>query len=181
MKRNPVSRAVLALVTAGAAFTVQAAAPVADDHGVHHPESATSAAPATGSGSPAQRGAAGDVVMPPAASLPALQQRMKAIRAETDPTRRRALMEEQMQAMESAMHQMPADCPMGGPMTGGGMMGGGMMGGGMMGGARNGQPPSSDGQASSPDMMRNHMQMMEQHMKMMEQMMKMHRQMQPAR
>ena len=33
---------------------------------------------------------------PPAASVPALQERMKSIRAETDPERRMALMEEQI-------------------------------------------------------------------------------------
>ena len=39
---------------------------------------------------------------PPAASVPALQARMKSIRAETNPERRMALMEEQVKALEAA-------------------------------------------------------------------------------
>ncbi len=81
---------------------------------------------------------------PPASSVPALQARMKSIRAATDPERRMALMEEQIKALEAASQGAPAGCP---------MMGGQMM---------------------DPKFMHQHMQMMQQHMGMMERMMKMH-------
>ena len=56
---------------------------------------------------------------PPAASVPALQERMKSIRAETDPERRMALMEEQVKALEAASQGTPAGCPMMGGADGG--------------------------------------------------------------
>ena len=96
---------------------------------------------------------------PPAASVPALQARMKSIRETTDPERRMALMEEQNKALDAASHGGPAACP----MMGGKMMGGQM--GGMM---------------MDPKLMQEHMQLMQQHMGMMENMMKMHQGMPPA-
>ena len=96
---------------------------------------------------------------PPAASVPALQARMKSIREATDPERRMALMEEQIKALDAASQGGPAGCPrMGGAMMGG-QMGGMMM---------------------NPKLMQEHMQMMQQHMGMMENMMKMHQGMPPA-
>ncbi|CAL95563.1 hypothetical protein [Azoarcus olearius] len=92
---------------------------------------------------------------PPAASLPALQVRMQAIRAEKDPGRRMALMEEQLKAFEAYGQGMP-QCPMaGGPGAG-----------------RGGPPMMMDGSVT-PEMMREHMQMMQQHMGMMNRMMMM--------
>lgn len=105
---------------------------------------------------------------PPAASLPALQVRMQAIRAEKDPERRMALMEEQLKAFEAYGQGMP-QCPMaGGP--GAGPMGPGA--------GRGGPPMMMDGSVT-PEMMREHMQMMQRHMGMMNRMMKMPMMMQP--
>lgn len=115
---------------------------------------------------------------PPAASVPALQVRMKAIREATDPARRMALMEEQIQALEAASAAAPGACPMmGGAMPGGPMMGAPMRGGRGAGvgpgraaapGAGPGSPMRS--MMIDPDTMREHMLMMEQHMKMMQRM-----------
>ena len=76
---------------------------------------------------------------PPAASVPALQERMKSIRAETNPERRMALMEEQIKALETASQGAPASCP----MMGGQMMGRQMGAGRMMKGRGPCQPPIS--------------------------------------
>ena len=130
MKPIEAVRFMFTLTLATALSAASAADPSSEDHQAHHPDTAQ-AAPATAA---------------PAASIPALQQRMRAIRETTDPARRMALMDEQMQAMESMMQGMPADCP-------------------MMGGAIGGQ---------GPDMMRDHMQKMEKHLEMMRQMMEMH-------
>ncbi|MCK9987452.1 MAG: hypothetical protein AzoDbin1_03924 [Azoarcus sp.] len=130
MKPVMVMRVVFALAAAAAMSVTFAAAPTDEEHQSHHPDVAQVTPATTG----------------PAASMPALQQRMKAIRTEKDPARRMALMEEQMTAMESAMRDMPEECPMAG-----GTMGG-----------------------KAPDMMRDHMRMMEKRMDMMQQMMEMH-------
>lgn len=130
MKPIMVMRVVFALTAATAMSVTFAAAPTDEEHQSHHPEVAQVTPATTG----------------PAASMPALQQRMKAIRSEKDPARRIALMEEQMRAMESAMGNMPDGCP----MTSGSMGG------------------------KAPDMMRDHMRMMEKRMDMMQQMMEMH-------
>ena len=102
---------------------------------------------------------------PPASSVPALQERMKSIRAETNPERRMALMEEQVKALEAASQGALSGCPMmdgqmmkgrgpgAGPAPGTGPMGGMMM---------------------DPKLMQEHMKMMQQHMSMMKNMMKMH-------
>lgn len=105
---------------------------------------------------------------PPAASGPALQARMKSIRAETDPERRMALMEEQIKALEAASQGMPAGCP----MMGGQMQGGSMGAGPMMKGAAPGAGPMG-GMMMDPKLMQEHMKMMQQHMGMMQDMMKM--------
>ncbi|TAH44664.1 MAG: hypothetical protein EYC67_13075 [Betaproteobacteria bacterium] len=101
----------------------------------------------------------------PAASVPALQARMKSIRETTDPERRMALMEEQIQALDAASKATSAGCPMSGPMAG--PMGGQMK------GARGptGAPGSMGGMMMDPKVMNEHMRLMQQHMKMMEQMM----------
>lgn len=106
---------------------------------------------------------------PPAASLPALQVRMQAIRAEKDPERRMALMEEQLKAFEAYGQGMP-QCPMAGGPAGAGPMGPGA--------GRGGPPMMMDG-GVTPEMMREHMQMMQRHMGMMNRMMKMPMMMQP--
>lgn len=114
---------------------------------------------------------------PPAASVPALQARMKSIRAETDPERRMALIEEQIKALEAASQEMPAGCPMmGGQMMGGPMGAGPMMKGG---GAGAGAGPMGAMMMDSA-LMQEHMKMMQQHMGMMEKMMKMHPGARPA-
>ena len=109
---------------------------------------------------------------PPAASVPALQARMKSIRETTDPERRMALMEEQIKALESASQGGAAGCPMmGGQMGAGPMMKGG--------GAGPGAGPMG-GMMMDPKLMQEHMQLMQQHTGMMENMMKMHQGMPPA-
>ena len=114
---------------------------------------------------------------PPAASVPALQARMKSIRAETDPERRMALMEEQIKALEAASQGMPAGCPMmGGQMQGGPMGAGPMMKGG---GAGPGAGPMG-GMMMDPKLMQEHMKLMQEHMGMMQNMMKMHQGARPA-
>jgi hypothetical protein len=130
MKPMTSMRVVFALATAAALSAAFAAGPTDEEHQSHHPDAAPVAPTAMGA----------------AASMPALQQRMKAIRAEKDPAHRMALMEEQMRAMESMTREMPAGCPMAD-----GAMGG-----------------------KSADMMRDHMQMMEKRMDTMQQMMEMH-------
>ena len=102
---------------------------------------------------------------PPAASVPALQARMKAIRETSDPERRLALMEEQIQALDAASKAASAGCPMGGPMAG--PMGGPMR------GARGpaGAPGPMGGMMMDPKLMNEHMKLMQQHMRMMEQIM----------
>ena len=110
---------------------------------------------------------------PPAASVPALQARMQSIRAETNPERRMALMEEQIKALESASQGGAGGCP---------MMGGQMGAGPMMKGRGPGAAPAAGagptgpmgGMMMDPKLMQEHMQMMQHHMSMMEQMMKMH-------
>lgn len=205
MKPIRASRLMLALAFAGTSFA--AAAQTGDeDHGAHHPDAA---AEAPASQAPASRpNAAVPVppegatpkglpdtargVMPPAYSVPALQQRMKSIRDENDPAHRLALIDEQIRALEAATQAASAECPMHGGMMQGGMMNGGMMrGSGQAGGPMDGRasaarpmPPSKPGTAAptaspGPDMMREHMRMMERHMNMMEQMMRMHGQMHP--
>lgn len=98
---------------------------------------------------------------PPAASVPALQARMKSIRETTDPARRMALMEEQIKALEAASQLAAAGCPMMG-----GQMGAGPM-------ARRGGAGPMGGMMMDPKLMQEHMKMMQQHMIMMENMMKM--------
>ena len=114
---------------------------------------------------------------PPAASGPALQARMKSIRAETDPERRMALMEEQIKALEAASQGTPAVCP----MMGGQMQGGPMGAGPMMKGA--GAGPGAGGMGGmmmDPRLVQEHMKMMQEHMGMMQNMMKMHPAVKPA-
>ncbi|MBS0552240.1 MAG: hypothetical protein JSS47_06875 [Proteobacteria bacterium] len=95
----------------------------------------------------------------PAASVPALQVRMKAIREATDPERRMALMEEQIKALETASQAVTQPCPMGIPMQGGRSPGTGPgAAGGMM--------------MMDPALMQEHMKMMQQHLDMMQRMMK---------
>ncbi len=121
---------------------------------------------------------------PPAASVPALQARMKSIREATDPERRMALMEEQIKALEAASQGGAAGCPMlggqppGGPMMGGQMGPGAMMKGrapaaAPMPGAAPGAAPMGPmgGMMMDPKLMQEHMQMMQQHMGMMQRMM----------
>ncbi|MDT3668885.1 MAG: hypothetical protein ROZ37_00955 [Aromatoleum sp.] len=202
MKPIRASRLMLALAFAGASFA--ASAQTGDqDHGAHHPD-ATTAAPAT-QAPPSRPNTAAPVpparatsrpspnmapgAMPPAYSVPALQQRMKSIRDEKDPAHRLALIEEQIRALEAATQAASAECPMRGGMMQGGMMHGGMMpGSGQAGAPMDGarpMPPSKPGTATAPmtppgpEMMREHMRMMERHMNMMEQMMRMHGQMHP--
>jgi hypothetical protein len=112
---------------------------------------------------------------PPAASVPALQARMKSIRAETDPERRMALMEEQIKALDAASQGTPAGCPMvGGQMPGGPMGAGPMMRGGAAGpGAGPGAGPMG-GLMMDPKLMQEHMKLMQQHMGVMQNMMKMY-------
>jgi hypothetical protein len=103
---------------------------------------------------------------PPAASVPALQARMKSIRETSDPAQRMTLMEEQVKALDAATQGASAACP---------MMGGQM--GGQMGAApmRKGAGPGPmGGMMMDPQLMQEHMKMMKQHMGMMENMMKMH-------
>lgn len=105
---------------------------------------------------------------PPAASVPALQARMKSIRDTTDPERRMALMEEQIKALEAASQGVPAGCPMmGGPMMGGPMGPGPMMRRGPGAGPAPGGGPMG-GMMMDPKLMQEHMQIMQQHMGMME-------------
>ena len=120
---------------------------------------------------------------PPAASVPALQARMKSIRETTDPERRMALMEEQIKALDAASQGAPAGCPMmGGQMMGGQMKGGPMGAAPTMKGRGPGAAPGAGpapigpmgGMMMDPTLMQEHMKMMQQHMGMMEQMMKMH-------
>lgn len=99
MKPIEAARFMLALTLATIMAAASAADPSAEEHGAHHPDTA-------------QAAPAGTAPAPPPASIPALQQRMRAIRETKDPERRMALMDEQMQAMESMMQGMPADCPM---------------------------------------------------------------------
>lgn len=107
---------------------------------------------------------------PPAASLPALQVRMQAIRETRDPERRMALMEEQLKAFEAYAQGAP-QCPMaGGAGPAGPMMGPG---------AGRGGPPMMDGSVT-PELMREHMQLMQRHMGMMQRMMRMPMMMQPS-
>ena len=103
----------------------------------------------------------------PAASVPALQVRMKAIREATDPERRMALMEEQIKALETASQAVTQPCPMGGPM-------GGPMGIPMQGGRGPGTGPGAAGgmMMMDPALMQEHMKMMQQHLDMMQRMMK---------
>ncbi len=205
MKPTRASRLMLALAFSGASFA--AAAQTGDeDHGAHHPEAAAEAPapqvpatrPDTAAPVPPARArpaASPDTArraMPPAYSVPALQQRMKSIRDENDPAHRLALIDEQIRALEAATQATSAECPMHGGLMQGGMMNGGMMpGSGQAGGPMDGRgaaarsmPPSKPGGAApmtppGPDMMREHMRMMERHMNMMEQMMRMHGQMHP--
>jgi hypothetical protein len=118
----------------------------------------------------------------PAASVPALQARMKSIREATDPERRMALMEEQIKALEAASQGAPAGCP----MMGGQMMGGSMGAGPMMKGRAPGAGPAAGtgsmgpvaptgGMMMDPKLMEEHMKMMQEHMGMMQNMMKMPR------
>ena len=114
---------------------------------------------------------------PPAASVPALQARMKSIRAETNPERRMALMEEQIKALDAASQGTPAGCPMmGGQMPGGPMGAGPMMKGG---GVGPGAGPMG-GMMMDPKLMQEHMKLMQEHMGMMQNMMKMHPGARPA-
>jgi len=87
-------------------------------------------------------------------SMTAMQAQMATIRATTDPTERRKLMQVHMQAMQDNMTAMSG---MGGPMK----MGGGQAGGMAMGDGK----PKAGG-----DMMQHH-QMMENRMSMMQMMM----------
>lgn len=117
---------------------------------------------------------------PPAASVPALQARMKSIRETADPERRMALMEEQIKALEAASQGGAVACPMmGGQPAGGPMMGGQMGPGGMMKGRAPGADPMG-GMMMDPKLMQEHMQMMQQHMGMMQRMMGMQPAMPPA-
>ena len=119
---------------------------------------------------------------PPAASVPALQARMKSIRETTDPAHRMILMEEQIKALEAASQGAPAGCPMmGGQMMGGQAMGGQMGAGPMMkgGGAGPGAGPMG-GMMMDPKLMQEHMKTMQEHMSMMQNMMKMHPAAKPA-
>lgn len=114
---------------------------------------------------------------PPAASVPALQARMKSIRETTDPERRMALMEEQIKALDAASRGATASCPMIGGQVNGGPMGAGPM----MKGRGPGAAPAPGagpmgpmgGMMMDPTVMQQHMKIMQQHMGMMEQMMKM--------
>lgn len=131
MRSKSTPRLLLGLGAAMLSSMSIAAAPAADDHPRHHAAAGQSPAAA----------------MAPAASLPAMQMRMNAIREARDPERRMALMQEQMQAFEMAMQKTAAGCPM-----------------------AEGQAPGAVG-AMNPDMMREHMQIMHKHMGMMQQMM----------
>ncbi len=130
MRSKSTPRLLLGLGAAMLSSMSIAAAPAADHHPRHH---------AAAGQSPAAMG--------PAASLPAMQMRMNAIREARDPERRMALMQEQMQAFEMAMQKVAAGCPM-----------------------AEGQAPGAMG-AMNTDMMREHMQIMHKHMGMMQQMM----------
>ena len=111
----------------------------------------------TGAGAPRQA-----QEWPPAASVPALQVRMKAIREATDPERRMALMEEQIKALETASQTATQPCPMGSPK--------GMP---MKGGRGPGAGPGAvGGMMMDPALMQEHMKMMQQHIDMMQRMMK---------
>ena len=109
---------------------------------------------------------------------------MKSIRETTDPERRMALMEEQIQALEAASQGAPAGCP----MMGGQMMGGPMGAGPMMKGRGPGAGPAAGtgpmgptgGMMMDPKLMQEHMKMMQEHMGMMQNMMKMHSGAKPA-
>lgn len=109
---------------------------------------------------------------PPAASVPALQARMKSIRAESDPERRMALMEEQIKALDAASQGTPAGCPMMG-----GQMGAGPM---MKGSGRGSGAGPMGGMMMDPKLMQEHMKLMQEHMGMMQNMMKMHPAAKPA-
>ena len=110
---------------------------------------------------------------PPAASVPALQARMKSIREATDPERRMALMEEQIKALEAASQGGAAGCPMlGGQPPGGPMMGVQMGPVAMMKGRAPAAAPMP-GRMMDPKLMEEHMKLMQQHMGMMQNMMKM--------
>ena len=123
---------------------------------------------------------------PPAASVPALQARMKSIRETTDPAHRMILMEEQIKTLEAASQSASAGCPMmGGQAMGGQAMGGQMDAGPMMKGAGSGAAPAAGagpmgGMMMDPKLMQEHMKMMQQHMGMMENMMKMQPAAKPA-
>jgi hypothetical protein len=108
---------------------------------------------------------------PPAASVPALQARMKSIRVETDPERRMALMEEQIKALDAASQGTPAGCPMVGGQMPGGPMGAGPM---MRGGAAGPGAGPMGGLMMDPKLMQEHMKLMQQHMGVMQNMMKMY-------
>jgi hypothetical protein len=130
----------LALVTANASAAGPGAAAQADEHTSHHPEGAPSA---------------------PAATMPAMQDRMKAMREMHDkmmnaktPAERQALMADHMKAMQDGMETMKG---MGGT--------GGMGGMGMAGGMGSGKAMPAD--------MANRQQMMEGRMDMMQMMMEM--------
>ncbi|MCK2089536.1 hypothetical protein MXC99_15285 [Thauera aromatica] len=112
---------------------------------------------------------------PPAASVPALQARMKSIRETTDPAHRMALMEEQIKALDAASQSMPAGCPMVGGQVQGGPMGAGPM----MKGAGPGAGPMG-GMMMDPKLIQEHMKLMQQHMGMMQNMMKMYPGTKPA-
>ena len=109
---------------------------------------------------------------PPAASVPALQARMKSIRAESDPERRMALMEEQIKALDAASQGTPAGCPMMG-----GQMGAGPM---MKGSGRGSGAGPMGGMMMDPKLMQEHMKLMQEHMGMMQNMMKMNPAARPA-
>jgi hypothetical protein len=113
---------------------------------------------------------------PPAASVPALQARMKSIRAETNPERRMALMEEQIKALDAASQGTPAGCPMIGGQMGAGPM---MKGSGPGPGAGPGAGPMG-GMMMDPKLVQEHMKLMQEHMGMMQNMMKMNPAARPA-
>jgi hypothetical protein len=154
MKRHTVFVAGFALASILSVSPVIAAPPGGADHDSHHPRTAEAPSRTQAPAQPeVQAPAAGSAT---AASLPALQARMKAIREATDPARRMALMEEQIQALEAATRAQAAPGPMGGPMMGG-----------------RGPGPGPGGMMMDPDLMREHMELMQRHMEMMQRMMNM--------
>lgn len=204
MKPNRASRLMLALAFAGASFAA-AAQTIDEDHETHHPDAAVDAPASRAPASPAAqarpdasapvapgpraaRAQAADGRMPPAYSVPALQQRMKSIRNESDPAHRLALIEEQIRALEAATEAAANECPIHGGMMHPGMMPGAGKAAGPMDGrgmTERSMPRVQPGTSAAPrmppgpEMMREHMRMMERHMNMMEQMMRMHGQMHP--